>query len=107
MIRGMGAGRKPKARPSPLAEDPIGEVKRREALGQRIRQERERMGWSLRDLAVRSGFHRNELMALEAGEVDARVGTIARLAAALGCSDAWLLVGQQGNQSTSNEVADE
>lgn len=78
----------------PLPEDPIGELKRRASLGERIRRVREGLGWSLRDLAMRSGFHRNELLALEAGQVDARVGTIARLAASLGCSEAWLLVGE-------------
>lgn len=86
-------GRRPKARPAPLPEDQVGDRLRRAALGQRIRETRERLGWSLRDLSVRSGFHRNELLSLEAGEVDARLGTITRLAAAMGCGEAWLLLG--------------
>lgn len=90
----MTSGRKPKPRPETLPQDPDRERQRREELGRRLRECRESRAWSLRDLAARSGLHRNEILSLEGGMVDARVGTIARLAEALDCQEAWLLYGR-------------
>lgn len=89
----MTAGRTRKDRPEPLPQDLERDRKRRVEIGERIRECREKRGWSLRDLEARSGLARNNLLAIERGEVDAKVGTIAGLAEALECEEAWLLLG--------------
>ncbi len=89
----MTAGRMKKVRPEPLPENSEREIQRRRELGIRLRECREKRGWSLRDLAARSGLHQNNLMAIERGTVDAKVGTITGLAEALECEEAWLLLG--------------
>lgn len=89
----MTAGRKKKERPETLPENSEREIQRRRDLGMRIRECRERRGWSLRDLAAASGLHHNNLLAIEQGTVDAKVGTITGLAQALECEEAWLLLG--------------
>lgn len=89
----MTAGRTRKDRPEPLPQNLERDRKRRIEIGGRIRECREKRGWSLRDLEARSGLARNNLLAIERGEVDAKVGTITGLAEALECDEAWLLLG--------------
>jgi transcriptional regulator with XRE-family HTH domain len=54
------------------------------ALGPRIRSLRESRGWSLVDLAARTGLDPANLSRLERGEGDPRLSTLERVAAALG-----------------------
>jgi len=82
-----------KERPETLPENSEREAHRRQELGRRIRECREKRGWSLRDLSAASGIHRNNLMAIERGTVDAKVGTITGIAEALECEEAWLVLG--------------
>jgi transcriptional regulator with XRE-family HTH domain len=55
------------------------------ALGPRIRSLRESLGWSLTDLAARTGFDPANLSRMERGEGNPRLSTLERLAGALGC----------------------
>lgn len=50
-------------------------------------------GWSLRDLAERTQLASNAIHEIEAGAVDPRTGTIDKIARALECDLAELLVG--------------
>jgi transcriptional regulator with XRE-family HTH domain len=64
-----------------------------EAIGVRIRDQRELRGWSTVDLAQRAGLTGNAIRELEAGERAPRIWTIWLLARALGCSAGWLAFG--------------
>lgn len=87
------AGRPSKVRPPAIPQDNERELARRRALGLRVKRLREERGWSLRDMESACGINRNELMAIESGEVDPRTGTIDRIAQALGCELVSLLTG--------------
>jgi len=54
------------------------------ALARRIRQERERRGWSLADLALRSGVSRAMISKVERGEASPTAETLGRLATGFG-----------------------
>lgn len=47
---------------------------------------REQRGWSQRDLADRAGMKQPQLARLETGQVEPRLDTLQRLAAALNCN---------------------
>lgn len=59
-------------------------------VGKNVRLLRQRMGLTLKELAVASGMDFSNLSKLERGEVQLTTGTIARLAVALGVPDAHL-----------------
>jgi transcriptional regulator with XRE-family HTH domain len=87
-------GRPSKQRPEALPpEDAAEEQRRRQAMGARIRSKRESLQWSFRDLEQRSGIDKKVLQEIESGSVDARTGTIARIARALGCDPRLIFVG--------------
>jgi transcriptional regulator with XRE-family HTH domain len=52
--------------------------------GRRIKQLRERRGWSFTYLAVHSGIAKSTLLELEKGRAEARLNTIAALAGSFG-----------------------
>lgn len=59
--------------------------------GDRIRALRDRRGWTLFDLAVKSGFRNPaNLSRVECGYKEVSVPTLVRLADALGCSTDYL-----------------
>jgi len=49
-----------------------------------LRSNRERLGFSVRDLAVEAGIHYVSLVRLENGKFDPRLSTLRKLAKALG-----------------------
>lgn len=64
------------------------------SLGSRLRSLREERGWSQRELARRvDGLHQPDLSAYETGRVAPGLGTLVRVAGALGLSLAELLEG--------------
>lgn len=56
-----------------------------------VRRLRKKHGWSQEDLADRSGLHRTYVGAIERGERNITLHTLARLAAALACRPADFL----------------
>lgn len=64
---------------------------RLQALGQRIRDERTRLGLSQEDLAHRAGLHRTYVGSVERGERNISVGSLYTLADQLGATPALLL----------------
>lgn len=99
----MTRGRPAKTRPVPLPADDDAETARRRAIGVRARECRERLGWSMKDLASRSGFAPEEVRRLEAGLADAKMSTLVRLARALECSEKWLLLGEGDSRPSTKE----
>jgi transcriptional regulator with XRE-family HTH domain len=63
-----------------------------ETLAERLRQERERLGWSQTDLARRSGVKQSFIGALEARNQESS-GWLPELAHALGVDTYWLKTG--------------
>lgn len=55
-------------------------IQMRKKLGQRVRQIREKRGWSQEELAHRSGLARSFTGAIERGEKDIRISTLLKLA---------------------------
>ena len=90
----MTRGRPAKVRPEQIPTDDLAEIDRRRAIGVRLAQCRADHGWSLRDVAARSGLALAEIRRLETGEADAKMSTLVLLARALGCTEKWLLLGQ-------------
>ena len=58
-----------------------------------LKRARESGGLSQEALADKAGMHRNEISLLERGEREPKIGTVARLAKALGVKSADLLRG--------------
>lgn len=53
------------------------------AFGRKIREERERMGYSQESFAFKSGFHRTYIGAVERGEQNFTIETLMKIASAL------------------------
>jgi len=66
------------------AEQQRAESNRAHRIAARIRQEREARGWSLADLAQRTGIHPPNLSRLESGKHDPSLETLERVAEGLG-----------------------
>jgi transcriptional regulator with XRE-family HTH domain len=64
-----------------------------QALGRRIRQLREKKGWSQEDFAARSGLHRTFVGNIERGLKNTTILTLMMISKALGISVAELLRG--------------
>lgn len=87
-------GRPQKERPpASIGVDAAEELARRQAIGARARQCRERLGWSLRDAAATSGLSPEQIRLVEEGRFDPKMGTLFRLAKALQCTEKWLIFG--------------
>jgi transcriptional regulator with XRE-family HTH domain len=72
---------------------------------ERLRQARQRCGWSQTELGKRSGVHHMAISRLERGEKkDVTGGTLRKLALALGVSADWLL-GIEDDESESLTAA--
>lgn len=98
MLRGMEThtakkGRPRKARPlaQMLPEDE--KARHQQSIGLRIREQRERLGWSTVDLAQRAGVTPTLVQGLEHGKNSPLTWTMVLLARALGCSAGWLAFG--------------
>lgn len=61
--------------------------------GSNLRRARQRAGLSQEALADAAGVHRNTIPPLESDQQEPRLGTILRLARALGCDPAELIRG--------------
>jgi ribosome-binding protein aMBF1 (putative translation factor) len=66
-------------------------LRRRELL-HALAEKRERLGLSQTTVAARMGTSQSAVARLEAGEIDAKLSTVERFAAALGQSVQWRLV---------------
>jgi transcriptional regulator with XRE-family HTH domain len=76
-------------------------------LGQRIKQARERKGWSQRELARQAGVRHAIISELETGKKTDTVGTILkRLARTLGVSVDYLVGTFEDNDQEDGESAD-
>jgi len=53
-------------------------------IGNKIRQERQKREWLQRDLSVQTGLPVRTIGRIERGEVDVRIGTLKKIADALG-----------------------
>lgn len=62
-----------------------------EGLGQAVRVERELLGWSQDELGRRAGLSRSSIFLLEKGSSGTRLGTVRRVAQALGVPLAYLV----------------
>ncbi len=60
-------------------------------LGQRIRQARKKKGWTMAELARRSGVSKDNVWHVERDLVDPRSSRVVAIARALGVSADWLL----------------
>lgn len=76
------SGRPRKERRVAPPVDPEQEQSRQQALGAWVRAAREERGWSQRDLAAVAGCAPETIAGLERGQVDPRLSTLCRIAAA-------------------------
>ena len=76
-------------------------------LAQRIRLERDARGWSLADLAERSGVAKASISKIERGEMSPSAGLLVRLAAAFDLTLAGLLLRAEGEKSRLTCAADQ
>lgn len=63
----------------------------RQIVGRRIREQREKLGWSQEELGFESGLHRNYIGGVERGERNIAVVNLEKLANALGVKPRELL----------------
>lgn len=70
-------------------------------LAHRLRLEREARGWSLADLATRSGVSKAAISKIERGEISPTAVTLVRLSAAFGLTLAGLLLRAEGGDRLS------
>jgi transcriptional regulator with XRE-family HTH domain len=78
-----------------------------ESVGRRVRQARADLGWTLDQLAERSGVSRRMIVNVESGTSNASIATLLRLATALHVSLAELVTGPPQDQSVSISAAAE
>lgn len=71
-----------------------------EAIGARVRQHRNGRGWTLDELASRSGVSRRQLVTIEGGDSNPSIATLLRLSDALGIGLPALVDMQQPHAST-------
>lgn len=71
-----------------------------EAIGARVRQHRNSRGWTLDELASRSGVSRRQLVTIEGGDANPSIATLLRLSEALGIGLPTLVDMQRPNAST-------
>ncbi len=76
-------------------------------LAARIRLERERRGWSLDDLAARSGVGKATISKIERGDASPTAGVLVRLAAAFDLTLASLLVRAEAGADRMIRAADQ
>ncbi len=76
-------------------------------LAERLRLEREARGWSLADLAVRSGVSRAAISKIERGESSPTAGLLVRLAVAFDLTLAGLLARAEGGSERLSRAADQ
>ena len=77
-----------------------------QALGRRIRQLREKKGWSQEDFAARSGLHRTFVGKIERGLKNTTILTLMMISRALGISVAELLRGLEKRVEGRRQQAD-
>src|ERR1700759_4558369 len=76
-------------------------------LAPRIRLEREARGWSLADLAERSGVAKASISKIERGEMSPSAVLLLRLATAFDLTLAGLLLRAEGDKSRLSRAADQ
>ena len=76
-------------------------------LAERLKLEREARGWSLADLAERSGVSRGAISKIERGESSPTAGLLVRLADAFDLTLAGLLARAEGGADRLSRVADQ
>jgi len=77
------------------------------SLARRLRLEREARGWSLADVAERSGVSKTMISKIERAEVSATAALLVRLAPAFGLTLAGLLVRAEGHAGRISRAADQ
>ena len=87
------AGRPKKARPPAQTVQDDERTRHLQLLGQRLREQRERLSWSIADLACRAGVTAKQIHTLEQGKHAPLTWTMVLLSRALGCSAGWLSFG--------------
>jgi len=75
-----------------------GKSVRQVAFGDRVRQHRQRLGWSQETLAYEADINRTYIASLEAGRRNPSLDLMARLAAALGVDLGELVKGLQAKK---------
>ena len=89
-----GRGRPEKQRPERLATaTKEAQLVHQQAIGVRIVDHRERLGWSTADLAARTGLTAQAIRSLEQGKANPHTWTIKLIAEALGCPAGYLAYG--------------
>jgi transcriptional regulator with XRE-family HTH domain len=76
-------------------------------LAERLRQERESRGWTLADLAERSGVSRGAISKIERGESSPTAGLLVRLADAFDLTLAGLLARAEGGADRLSRAVDQ
>ena len=72
-------------------------------IGERIKERRLELGWSLRDLAYKMGYSNQSSVArAESGAIDIPQSKIAKFAEVLGVSVAWLMGWEETKKSATN-----
>lgn len=80
-------------------------VKLEQSLAARLRAEREARGWSLSDLAVRSGVSRAMISKVERAEASPTAALLGRLSGAFGITLSTLLARAEGDASGAGRLA--
>lgn len=89
-----GRGRPVKARPEKLATaTKAARLEHQAAIGRRVAEQRQRLGWSPADLAARTGLTGQTVRGLEQGSHNPHTWTVKLLADALGCAAGYLAYG--------------
>lgn len=86
-------GRPKKARPTLPAPTEAERELHQQAIGTRLREQREQRGYSQDDLAARTGLTKAAIYEIEHGKRSPMTWTIWLLARALGCPAGWLAFG--------------
>lgn len=86
-------GRPPKARPDVSIATDAERIAHQQAIGVRLKDQRELRGWSQPDLAHRTGLTATGIRQIEQGQRAPMTWTIWLLARALGCPAGWLAFG--------------
>jgi transcriptional regulator with XRE-family HTH domain len=76
-------------------------------IAHRIRMERDARGWSMADLAAKSGVARATISKIERGEMSPSAGILVRLATAFDLTLAVLLLRAEDNRSRLTRAADQ
>lgn len=72
-------------------------------IGERIKQRRQELQWSQRDLAERMNYNHSTITRIESGKIDIPQSRVVRFSEVLGVSIAYLMGWEEKNPTTEND----